>query len=159
MTQLPQACAPDTILLLDISGSMIDSGYKELKNAAMDFVNSECHQILLPNCFNKRQTFIGIEGHSINLIESKVQYTPSVSTIILSGPTYSSQNVRQMSDKFESQHFLSLTIGCRSVALSCPFYLVKDCYFSELELYQSNSVQSGYQCHHVIKKLLVLAMV
>ena len=125
----------------------------------MDFVNSECHQILLPNCFNKRQTFIGIEGHSINLIESKVQYTPSVSTIILSGPTYSSQNVRQMSDKFESQHSLSLTIGCRSVALSCPFYLVKDCYFSELELYQSNSVQSGYQCHHFIKKLLVLAMV
>jgi hypothetical protein len=31
-------------------------------------------------------------------------------TIILSGSTYSSQNVRQMSDKFESQHSLSLTI-------------------------------------------------
>jgi hypothetical protein len=30
----------------------------------------------------------------------------SVSTIKLSGPTYSSQNVRQMSDKFESQHSL-----------------------------------------------------
>ena len=39
-----------------------------------------------------------------------VQYTPSVSTIKLSGPTYSSQNVRQMSDKFESQHGLSPTI-------------------------------------------------
>ena len=26
----------------------------------------------------------------------QVQYTPSVSTIILSGPTYSSQNVRQI---------------------------------------------------------------
>jgi hypothetical protein len=40
----------------------------------------------------------------------QVQYTPSVSTIKLSGPTYSSQNVRQMSDKFESQHSLSPTI-------------------------------------------------
>ena len=40
----------------------------------------------------------------------KVQYTPSVSTIKLSGLTYSSQNVRQMSDKFESQHSLSPTI-------------------------------------------------
>ena len=40
----------------------------------------------------------------------KIQYTPSVSTIILSGPTYSSQNVRQMSNKFESQHSLSPTI-------------------------------------------------
>ena len=39
-----------------------------------------------------------------------IQYTPSVSTIKLSGPTYSSQNVRQMSDKFESQHSLSPTI-------------------------------------------------
>ena len=39
-----------------------------------------------------------------------LQYTPCVSTIILSGPTYSSQNVRQMSDKFESQHSLSPTI-------------------------------------------------
>ena len=39
-----------------------------------------------------------------------VQYTPSVSTFKLSGPTYSSQNVRQMSDKFESQHSLSPTI-------------------------------------------------
>jgi len=26
---------------------MKDSGYKELKDAAVDFVNSECHQILL----------------------------------------------------------------------------------------------------------------
>ena len=34
----------------------------------------------------------------------------SVSTIIISGPTYSSQNVRQMCDKFESQHSLSPTI-------------------------------------------------
>jgi hypothetical protein len=41
---------------------------------------------------------------------SCIQYTPSVSTIILSGRTYSSQNVRQMSDKFESQHSLSPTI-------------------------------------------------
>ena len=39
-----------------------------------------------------------------------VQYTPSVSTIKLSGSTYSSQNIRQMSDKFESQHSLSPTI-------------------------------------------------
>ena len=39
-----------------------------------------------------------------------VQYTPSVSTIKLSGPTYSSQNVRQTSDKLESQHGLSPTI-------------------------------------------------
>jgi hypothetical protein len=39
-----------------------------------------------------------------------IQYTPSVSTIKLSGPTYSSQNIRQMSDKFESQHSLSPTI-------------------------------------------------
>ena len=29
----------------------------------------------------------------------KIQYTPSVSTIKHSGPTYSTQNVRQMSDK------------------------------------------------------------
>jgi hypothetical protein len=39
---------------------------------AVDFVNSECHQILLPKCFNKRQTSIGIEGYFINLIECKV---------------------------------------------------------------------------------------
>ena len=39
-----------------------------------------------------------------------IQYTPSVSTIKHSGPTYSTQNVRQMSDKFESQHSLSPTI-------------------------------------------------
>ena len=46
-----------------------------------------------------------------NITKGKdIQYTPSVSTIILSGPTYSSQNVRQMSDKFESQHSLSPTI-------------------------------------------------
>jgi hypothetical protein len=38
----------------------------------VDFVNSECHQILLPKCFNKRQTSIGIEGYFINLIECKV---------------------------------------------------------------------------------------
>jgi hypothetical protein len=46
-----------------------------------------------------------------NITKGKdIQYTPSVSTITLSGPTYSSQNVRQMSDKFESQHSLSPTI-------------------------------------------------
>ena len=45
-----------------------------------------------------------------NIYGLYVQYTPSVSTIKLSGPTYSSQNVRQMSDKFESQHSLSPTI-------------------------------------------------
>jgi cell division protein FtsX len=44
------------------------------------------------------------------IMTSTVQYTLSVSTIILSGPTYSSQNVRQMSDKSESQHSLSSTI-------------------------------------------------
>jgi hypothetical protein len=32
-----------------------------------------------------------VEGYIVT-----VQYTPSVSTIILSGPTYSSQNVRQI---------------------------------------------------------------
>ena len=36
----------------------------------------------------------------------RVQYTPSLSTIKHSGPTYSTQNVRQMSDKFESQYYL-----------------------------------------------------
>jgi hypothetical protein len=51
---------------------MKDSGYNELKDAAVDFVNSECHQILLPKCFNKRQTSIGIEGYFINLIQCKV---------------------------------------------------------------------------------------
>lgn len=64
LEQLPQVCAPDTILLLDISGSMKGSGYQELKDAAVDFVNSECYQIPLPKCFNKRKTFIGIEGYS-----------------------------------------------------------------------------------------------
>jgi hypothetical protein len=44
---------------------MKDSGYKELKDAAVDFVNSECHQILLPKCFNKRQTSIGIEHRPV----------------------------------------------------------------------------------------------
>ena len=39
-----------------------------------------------------------------------VQYTPSVSEIKHSGPTYSTQNVRQISDKFESRHSLSPTI-------------------------------------------------
>jgi hypothetical protein len=43
-----------------------------LKDAAVDFVNCECHQILLPNWFNTRQTVIRIEGYSINLIECKV---------------------------------------------------------------------------------------
>ena len=35
-------------------------------------------------------------------MDQRLQYTPSVSTIKHSGPTYSTQNVRQMSDKFES---------------------------------------------------------
>jgi hypothetical protein len=46
----------------------------------------------------------------MNIVFTYIQYTPSVSTVILSGPTYSSQNVWQMSDKFESQHSLSPTI-------------------------------------------------
>jgi hypothetical protein len=44
-----------------------------------------------------------------NIYGLYVQYTPSVSTIKLSGPTYSSQNVRQMSDKFESQQLFGRT--------------------------------------------------
>jgi len=43
-------------------------------------------------------------------MDQRLQYTPSVSTIKHSGPTYCTQNVRQMSDKFESQHSLSPTI-------------------------------------------------
>ena len=43
-------------------------------------------------------------------MDQRLQYTPSVSTIKHSGPTYSTQNVRQMSDKFESQHSLSPTV-------------------------------------------------
>ena len=43
-------------------------------------------------------------------MDPRLQYTPSVSTIKHSGPTYSTQNVRQMSGKFESQHSLSPTI-------------------------------------------------
>ena len=50
------------------------------------------------------------EIQHVSQILAHIQYTPSVSTIKLSGPTYSSQNVRQMSDKFESQHSLSPTI-------------------------------------------------
>jgi len=33
---------------------------------------------------------------NINKMNNHLQYTPSVSTIKLSGPTYSSQNVRQI---------------------------------------------------------------
>ena len=36
------------------------------------------------------------QGSLDEYLPSKVQYTPSVSTIILSGPTYSSQNVQQI---------------------------------------------------------------
>ena len=46
----------------------------------------------------------------LSALVSTYSTLPSVSTIKLSGPTYSSQNVRQMSDKFESQHSLSPTI-------------------------------------------------
>jgi hypothetical protein len=60
------------------------------------------------NCMLKSTLFLDSFKRCVNGFN--VQYTPSVSTIKLSGPTYSSQNVGQMSDKFESQHSLSPTI-------------------------------------------------
>ena len=62
-------------------------------------------------------------------MDQRLQYTPSVSTIKHSGPTYSTQNVRQMSDKFASQHSLSPTIwsdilvGRESGYLKIFFYI------------------------------------
>jgi hypothetical protein len=78
-----------------------------------------------------------------------IQYTPSVSTIKLSGPTYSSQNVRQMSDKFESQHSLSPTIW--SDILVGHFgrtweWILKDFFFTFLEVNMSNILWSMRIC-------------
>ena len=82
-------------------------------------------------------------------MDQRLQYTPSVSTIKHSGPTYSTQNVRQMSDKFESQHSLSPTIWSDILVLVGHFGLgrtfwsdvrvdIKRFFFTFLEVNMSN---------------------
>ena len=82
-----------------------------------------------------------------------IQYTPSVSTIKLSGPTYSSQNVRQMSDKFESQHSLSPTIWSDILVSVGHFglgrtweWILKDFFFTFLEVNMLNILWSMRIC-------------
>jgi hypothetical protein len=88
----------------------------------------------------------------INFIQKKkeftyLQYTPSVSTIILSGRTYSSQNVRLTPEKCPtnlSQHSLSPTIWSDIVVGRESGYL-KIC-FTFLEVNMSNILWSMRIC-------------
>ena len=65
-----------------------------------------------------------------------LQYTSSVSTIILSGRTYSPDNIRHISDKFESQHSLSPAIWSNIVVGRESGYL--KIIFTFLEVNMSN---------------------
>ena len=71
-----------------------------------------------------------VSGSKYRGKEVKIQYSPSVSTIILSSPTYSFQNARQ----FESQHSLSPTIW------SDVRVEIKRFFFTFLEVNMSNSL-------------------
>lgn len=51
LQELPQVCAPDTILLLDISASMKGDAFKEMKAAVHDFLDSKLNICLLV-CFS-----------------------------------------------------------------------------------------------------------
>ena len=77
-----------------------------------------------------------------------LQYTPSVSTIILSGLTYSSQNIRQMSDKFESQHSTSPTIWSDIVVVVGRESGYLKIFFTFLEVNMSNILWSMRICKH-----------
>jgi hypothetical protein len=95
-----------------------------VENMTPDMTIMGCHYMLV--YLQQASHYIYVDG---SCSEIDLQYTPSVSTIILSGRTYSSQNVRQMSDKFESQHSLSPTIwsdivvGSESGYLKIFFYI------------------------------------
>jgi hypothetical protein len=78
-----------------------------------------------------------------------LQYTPSVSTIILSGRTYSSQNVRLTPEKCPtnlSQHSLSPTIWSDIVVGRESGYL--KIFFTFLEVNMSNILLSMRICKH-----------
>ena len=74
-----------------------------------------------------------------------LQYTPSVSTIILSGRTYSSQNVRQIWES-ESQHSLSPTIWSDIMVMVGRESGYLKIFFTFLEVNMSNILWSIRIC-------------
>jgi hypothetical protein len=94
--------------------------------------------------WNLHHENIALRSKVIPINVLKIQYTPSVSIIILSGRTYSSQNVRQISDKFESQHSLSPTIWS-DIVVGCESGYLK-IFFTFLEVNMSNILWSMRIC-------------
>ena len=100
--------------------------------------------------YNCRQNIINLFLRlvQINFIFSyKVQYTPSVSTIILSGPTYSSQKVRQIWESTLSK--FDYLVG--HFGLGRTFWLdvrvdIKRFFFTFLEVNMSNILWSMRIC-------------
>jgi hypothetical protein len=72
-----------------------------------------------------------------------IQYTPSVSTIILSGPTYSSQNVQQIWESTLSKS--DYLVGHRGLGRTWE-WIFKDFFFTFLEVNMSNILWSMRIC-------------